>query len=248
MFIPTITKNETNDKVAWENLVQVIPTADIALIGSCATGWLRENPGKNNSDLEKELRKHNLNLHLIADINPPPEYDTVSCADMSQRAKYMLVYCARSKAEAMKELLTHASSYEENFSRLDDAGSLIQKGSDLSNIKKENTKPYEELGVYEKLSWNTCSITIQDVQPDEYEDQLNKDMKRFTDKNMKVEQKMVGMGKDGSPVFGMFYQDNLVSRIGIMMGFNDEQKQMVAFVDTQNRNEWTGFMSRYQNM
>ena len=80
---------------------------------------------------------------------------------------------------------------------------MLQKGSDLSNIKKENTKPYEELGVYEKLSWNTCSITIQDVQPDEYEDQLNKDMKRFTDKDMKVEQKMVGMGKDGSPVFGM---------------------------------------------
>ena len=209
---------------------------------------LRENPGKNNSDLEKELRKHNLDLHLIADINPPAEYDTVSCPDMSQRVKYMLVYSARSKPSFMKELLTHASSYEENFSRLDDAGSLIQKGSDLSNIKKENTKPYEELGVYEKLSWNTCSITIQDVQPDEYEDQLNKDMKRFTDKNMKVEQKMVGMGKDGSPVFGMFYQDNLVSRIGIMMGFNDEQKQMVAFVDTQNRNEWTGFMSRYQNM
>ena len=243
MFIPTITKNETKDKVAWENLVQVIPTADIALIGSCATGWLRENPGKNNSDLEKELRKHNLNLHLIADINPPPEYDTVSCADMSQRVKYMLVYSARSKPEAMKELLTHASSYEENFSRLDDAGSLIQKGTDLSNIKKDNTKPYEELGVYEKLSWNMCSITIKNVEPNEYEQLLNNDMKAFTVKNLKIEQKIVGMGKDGSPVFGMFHKDKLVSRVGIIMGFNKKQEQMVSFVDTQNSAEWTGFMS-----
>lgn len=248
MLIPTIAKNETNDKVAWENLVQVIPTSDIALIASCGTGWFRENPGKNNTDLEQELRKHNLELYLIADVNPPPEYDTVSSSDMSQRVKYMLVYSARPKAEAMKELHMHASSYEENFSRLDEAGTLIQKGANLSGIKKENTIPYEELGVYEKLTWNTCRITINDVQPDEYEDQFNRDMQGFTDKNLEVEQKIVGMGKDGSPVYGMFYQDNLVSRVGIMMGFNDEQKQMVGFVDTQNRNEWTGFMSKYQNM
>ena len=248
MFIPTITKNENNDKIAWQNLVAVIPTCDISLIASCATGWFKENPGKNNSDLEQELRKHNLNLYLIADINPPPEYDTVSSSDMSKRVKYMLVYSARNKDDSMKELLTHASSYEENFSRLNDAGSLITKGTDLSNIKKENTKSYEEQSAYEKLTWNTCRISIKNITPDQYEQQLNQDMKVFTDNKLKTEEKLVGMGRDGSGVFGFFHQDKLVSRIGIMMGFDDNQQQVVRFVDTQNKNEWTGFLSKYMNM
>ena len=248
MLIPKISKNETNEKVAWKNLVEVIPTADISLIASCATGWFKENPDKTNTDLEQELRKHNLNLYLIADINPPSEYDTVSSSDLSKRVKYMLIYSARAKDDAMEELLTHASSYEENFSRLNDAGSLTVKGTDLSNIKKENTKSYEEQSIHDKLLWNTCCISIKDVQPEEYEQQLNDDMKHFTDNNLKMEQRLVGMGKDGSPVFAIVYQDKLVSRVGMMIGFDDNQQQVIGYVDTQNQKEWTGFMSKYMNM
>ena len=247
MFIPTITKNETNEKVAWDNLLEVIPTADIGLIGCCATAWFKENPGKKNTDLEKELRKHNLDLYLIVNTTPPEEYDTISNFNMSQRVKYMLIYSARPKEEAMEELLIHASSYEENFARLNDAGTLVTKGADLSNINKKNTTPYEEMNDYLKLSLNSCRIKIKDVQPSEYEEQLNNDMKCFTDKNLNPEQKLVGMAKDGSAVFGMFYQDKLVSRVGIMIGFDDSLKQMIAMVDTQNKDEWTGFMSRYMN-
>ena len=157
----------------------------------------------------------------------------------------MLIYSCRPKEEALKEVLTYAKSYEENFSRLDEAGVLMEKGSDINSKKDKSIEPYEKQDIYQKLQHNTALIEVEIITEEQYEDRLKSDLensKSTTGKEPEV--KLIGMAKDGSGVYAYFMDNRLVSNIGIMMGFNKNQQMEQKCVSIQDKSKWIGFMEK----
>ena len=121
---------QPNEKeTAWNNIIQASKTHDLNLVVLCVGGWYKANPDKNHTDLENKLRDADLDIYLIASKydNKSDNYKLVSQFDYTSEREYMLLYSCRPKEHALKEVLTHASSYEENFSRLNLSGILIDK-------------------------------------------------------------------------------------------------------------------------
>ena len=245
MFSLKFNKVEDEQPVAWENIKKLSKLHNLQLTICAVTGWFNENPGKTNTDLEKKLREEDLDIYLIASPDIPPELDCKMQNDMTKTGKYMLIYSCRPKEQALKEVLTYAGSYEENFSRLNEAGILMAKGSDINSKKDKPTKPYEEQDIYQKLQYNTALIEVEMITEEQYEDKLKFDLDNAKTKTEKEpEMKLIGMAKDGSGVYAYYIGNQLVSNIGIMMGFNKNQQMEKKCVSIQDKSEWTGFMNK----
>jgi hypothetical protein len=97
---------------------------DFFLCGSHC--YFKANPTKNYQDLEKELRQRGFQSHVIArQYNPPSGVKLCLINDSNIECEYEGIISCRPYADAIKELLLHSHSYEENFNKLNRAGCLV---------------------------------------------------------------------------------------------------------------------------
>lgn len=143
---------EDDDKldIIWQNLLVSDRIHNLQLFSSAAFAWLlyyceRTETGyinaKNYQDLEKELRDKNMNTYLIA--NERELHDERQCFGLplieghTRNKKYECLFSCRPPPYAMRELLQYQKSYEENFEKLRDCGSIF--------VNEENLNPPEEV-------------------------------------------------------------------------------------------------------
>lgn len=139
---------ETDDPadVAFHNMNIGDKRLNLAFFIAGARGWMTANKDKSFYDLEKELRKRSFDTHLYAKktnrlkgsilgipgrINDVTEY------------KYECIFSCRPKNDALKEVLQHWRTYEENLEALKQTGYVTI--TDVDSIKnKPNMQKFED--------------------------------------------------------------------------------------------------------
>ena len=236
---------QPNEKeTAWYNIIQASKTHDLNLVVVCVGGWYKANPDKNHTDLENKLRDADLDIYLIASKydNISDDFKLVSPFDYTSECEYVLLYSCRPKEQALKEVLTHASSYEENFNKLNSSGALITKSFIKDNIPDPTKKPYEDNDLNTLIQNNYVKIELVS---ESMEDKVNKDIEQAQKHfKKKIDSRLIGMAPDGSGVMGFFINDKLISDIGHMCGFDKSGIQHIKLILINNKDTWTGFMER----
>jgi hypothetical protein len=115
------------NKIALQNLRVADKIHHITLFCLAAEGWFSANPDKSYPELEHLLRSNSMNTYLIAVPFTPSEKFYLRSVNTDNRAIYECVYSCRPHPYALEELLTYSKSYEDNFIKLSNTGSMVTK-------------------------------------------------------------------------------------------------------------------------
>lgn len=227
------TADETPEQICCHNLTIADKYLNLQFMIASSMGWLKLNPTKNYQDLEMEFRSKNFNTHLLAckpkDI--PNTHLGLHKDSDSTKYEYECIFSCRPKEYAIKELLQHWPNYEDNLAKLDKAGSIIANSdnneiADNKDIKKLNENEKDSIQL---ISENKKKISVTAVSAENYLNELidmcEKEYKR------KPEEKIVGMAPNGSPIFGLFLGEELVSAIGFVMELNGKNEKVMRLFD-----------------
>lgn len=193
---------ETKEEICFHNLKVADRYYQLNLFIASSFGWFRLHPDKNYQDFEEFLRANQMNTHLIA-ANPTIDKTLYSLS--GEPAEFEALFSCRPPSIALKELLTHSSSYEENFAKLLKAGTLKLKSTDekIENVEMFSEKEMDDTSLLINLK---KKILIQEIPIADYFNMI-----RSTNKDIK--NVIVGLAK-GNPVFGLLLNDKLVVNIG----------------------------------
>lgn len=209
-------ENESPDDIAIHNIVISDKFKNLPAFCQSTVGWLKNDPNRNYQDLELLLRHMNLDTHLIAQ---PKETINIQNFKLSIPSKindtssydYVLWTSCKPKEDALKELLTYHTSYEENFECLNNTGCLtnIDPDYDINKISvnpNDSDKDNEKKIVSCELKYEF--ITVSTI------DSLNIIIKDLMDKYQEEPQKMI-CGKYGeSDVYALVINGEIISPIG----------------------------------
>ena len=234
IFLKDPLSEESATQIVWHNLTEADKYFDLKFFIASATAWIKLNPDKNYQDLEKELRERNLNTHLYA-TQKPSEMKHFKLGLFKQNDHnsyiYECIFSCRPKDLALKEVLSHWPSYEENFDKLKVSGSLF-----ADNVNKDpNLEIFnsEEKNNYEQITNNKKKIIFEKVSPDKY---LN-EMVEMCRKEFGKEpvEKIVGMNKEGGvPIFALFLDEKLVSDIGFFVELDEKGNKIMKLFNLKN--------------
>ena len=183
---------------------------------------------------------------MIANKKPPEEFQTlINYKETFEPCPYTLIFSCRPEKDALEEIKLYAENYEDNFKNLDQAGSLFPKDQPIIKKSEIKKKSFEDQSLVEKIQHNEISIKINIIEKEQYESTLTKNKKDFKEyMNKEPEQKIYGTTKDGSVIFAFFSDNYLISKIGIMIGFNSNAEQMISHVSLDDNSQWTGYISK----
>ncbi len=228
-------ENESPDDIAIHNIAVSDKFKNLPAFCQSTVGWLKNDPNRNYQDLELLLRHMNLDTHLIAQ---PKETINIQNFKLSIPSKindtssydYVLWTSCKPKEEALKELLTYHTSYEENFECLSNTGCLTNIDPDydinkisisVNCIEKDNEKKI----VNSELKYDFITIS-----PIESLDFIIKDL---IEKHNEEPKKMV-CGKFGeSNVYALVIGGVIVSPIG-WIEHDEINKESIEIIDFRN--------------
>jgi len=219
--------NEKPEDICWHNLKVADENYNLNMFIGASMGWLELNKTKDYQDLEKELRNKNFNTHLIAVT--PIDIPNSKVKLHGQDKKYECIFSCRPKESAIKELLKYSKSYEENFAKLIDAGSIIiNNKNDLND--KEDTKilDNEDQQFLKSISKNKKKIKVEEMTANQYFDEICEMCQKQFGKNPK--EKIVGITRNGSPVFGLFIENKLASLYGFMIEIKSDGDEIMKSI------------------
>jgi hypothetical protein len=224
---PTI---ETIDEIIWHNIKEADSILNLNLFITSAMAWIENNPTKTFQDLERELRKRNLNTHLYAKEFEKKDNFVLTAPNKLFEPKYECIYSCRPPKYALEEIMQYWNSYEENFEKLALAGMLTVKSADDIQDREDCVKFSETQQSYHDLI-TKCKklIKITKITSREYIEKICTDIKNQTGKT--PANKVIGMTSNGSPVFGMFIGDQLVSNIGFSVKYNSNCEPVLTLID-----------------
>lgn len=221
---------ETIDEIIWHNLKQADSILNLNLFIASSMAWLENNPTKNFQDLESELRKHNLNTHLYAKEFVAKDEFILTAPNKLFEPKYECIYSCRPPKYALEEIMQYWKSYEENFEKLALAGMISVKSVDDISDKKDFVKYSDtQQSYYELITKCKKLIIITKMTTREYIEKICADIKNKTGKL--PANKVIGMMPNGSPMFGMFIDDQIVSNIGFFVKYDSNGEQVLTLID-----------------
>ena len=156
--------NEQNMRFADEN-------HHLALFICATIGWFKLNPTKNLQDLENYLRDNNFSTHLIATKPKENIHHKLKGygSRFNENCNWECIFSCRPKEYALKELLEHSATYEENFKKLLDSGLLVVENEnslpDDPSIKKFNDKEKSE---FNKVQDNEVIIKTKEITDEQF--------------------------------------------------------------------------------
>lgn len=204
----------SDEQLFWKNLKIADEVLSLNVFVVLLSHYFKMNPDKNYHDLEKELRQRDFNAHLIAsslDDEMKEKYTIIhpskEQSSLSETLIYRCLISCREKKQALSELLTHSSTYEENLEKLKVSGNLCIK----QEIKQDSDDNVEQLDEnIKKLSQNELELVLIEKTDRLFIKELIHELKRvFPD----VKAKTVATSNDLAVVC-FFSNDVLVSKYG----------------------------------
>ncbi len=205
-------ETESVNDIIWHNLREADKHHHLLSFIYAANAWLRENKSKDYSDFEKEIRINNLNTHLIACVpritRPDMKLGILGRDDRDY--KYECIYSCRPKKYALEELLENSSSYEENFEKLKQSGSImlddsLNEGIDLHVLSKREKTDGELVEECKKKIYYKTTPAEKVI-----EQLINSCRERF---GKEPDRTVYGIDSEG-PVYGFVIDGRLISDIG----------------------------------
>ena len=167
-----VSANESKENVLWYNLKQADSIHNLRLFIAISMAYFKQYPTKNYQDLEKELRQRRFDTHLIAnETSVLEEGMSLVCPDHTSQAIYEIIYSCRPKEHALKEVLMHWKTYEENFEHLALSGIKCVitklKNPDYYEFTDKQKEDNDELeNCRKKIVVNMKKITKDDIVED----------------------------------------------------------------------------------
>lgn len=225
---------ETIDEIIWHNLKQADSILNLNLFIASSMAWIKNNPIKNFQDLESELRKHELNTHLYAKEFKPSDNLKLVAPNKLFEPKYECIYSCRPPKYALEEIMQYWKSYEENFEKLALAGMIaVESVDDLQHDTQHDEKDFVKYSTTQQSSYNLITeckklINITKMTANEYIEKMYVDIKEKTGKT--PANRVVGMASNGSPVFGIFVDNQIVSNIGFSVKYDSSGEPVLTIV------------------
>jgi len=139
--------------------------------------------------------------------------------DNNTSYEYQCIISCRPKENALKEVLTHWSSYEENFEKLLKTGILICHDASIdASVPPDSNLQKPIIGSEKKLHFERVS-------GDKYIADLRSECYKIHGKF--PEEKMIAMNRQGGPILGFFIDDKLIDPIGITIYYDQETNGQV---------------------
>jgi len=221
-------ENAKENDIAWVNLENCDKYFQLDFFLGAVMGWLNVNPDKTFQDLEFELRKRDLNTHLFAKkVVLDPDFSLV--LNNQKDLKYECVFSCKPKNLALKEVLQHWPTYEDNFDALKYSGSLT--------LNKTITTSYGTVRLFDK----SCKTNIDFLSQNEkiiqftYENQniiietINQNcIKKF---GKSPELKVFKTSKEGIKIYAFMIDGDVIEDIGII---KDKNNKKLLFVSLKN--------------
>jgi hypothetical protein len=222
---------ETKNQICWHNIITADTNLCLQYFMLASQAWFKLNPTQNYQDLEKILRKNNLNTHLCAAMPQiVPNSKLIGKVD-SVECKYECVYSCRPKEYAINEVLQHWPTYEKNFENLKYAGSLacenINDDTFPGTIKFDN----DEMQFNDHIVNNTKKLIYEEITPSEFlNDVVDECKEKYGEEPKEI---FIGYSTIGTPVYGLVINNNLVCAMGYTV-YNDETgEEQVELVNLQ---------------
>lgn len=229
--------NDTKESINWYNLKQCDENFNLQFFIASALGWFNLHKNMNFQDFEKELRKHNFNTHLYAKLPSLTGKIILKSPNKNDQSikHYECIYSCRPKKIALDEVLTYWKSYEENFSKLNDSGSVyIDDIEDYTNEAKYSNDEIlteKERSNFELISNNIKKISFNEIPKETYIAEM---FSTFEEQfGRKPDQKIIGLSHDGLPIIGFYIDGILISDIGITVSYDKDMKLDINLVNLQ---------------
>ncbi len=223
-------QEETPDEVSIYNMTLSDKFKNLQSFCQSSLAWLKNDSNRNYQDLEKLLRELNLDTHLIAKKFKLEDYPDSSnyklCipnrVEQPSYLEFVLLVSCRSKADALKELNLHSSSYDENYTNLLKTGcfvdnSLSDRVVEFSYSALDNTN--ENLVLSSQMKYDFIQVTGKEAV-----EVIIKDLTKKYEKE--PEQKVCGKLGD-KDIFGLVLNGEIASPIGWVI--HDDIYQLIDF-------------------
>lgn len=227
-----VPKEMTENDVALYNLKKADETLNLNFFVASASGWFNVHTDKTYQDLEKLLRENNFNTYIF----PKPTNNKTLLRSPSNAIlddiRYECIFSCRPKEYALAELLETWKSYDESFENLKYTGSIHIKNKDMSDIdvNKKDLKIYtsNEKSILYDISNNKKLIRVEKLSVQKVWDDLRVEITRQFKKEPIMS--MISMLEDGSPVFVYSIDNNIVSDMGLSIGYDNKGRKIYNLV------------------
>jgi len=206
-------ENESKFDITMHNLREADKHCELELFIVSSFAWFELNPKTDFSDFEKMLRENNFDAHLYAKNVSNDVYlqypNKLSLDNSRTPCKYECIYSCRPREYAIKEVLEHWNTLEENFAALKLAGARCIKSSNNDLTENDFTKRNDPVATSRK------KVKFVSVTPD----QILLELETFCKEKYKKEPeyKVIAMSPNGEPICGAFIDNKLIANTGIQM-------------------------------
>lgn len=208
-------ENETSEEIARANIILSDKYKKADYLEMSCISWLKIDSTRDYQDLEQLLRSLELDSHIIAHpIKTIPENLEINYPNgkvVIEPLEYVVKISCRPKEQALNELLSTHSNYEENFNCLKKTGCLMVKKVDpILEIEEtlSNTK-----GVSEVKKVINCELKLDFTffKPIE---SINFIIEDLTKQYGKEPEKIICGEANGSKVNALMIDGQIISPIG----------------------------------
>lgn len=210
--------------------------------------WFEVNKDKKVLDFEKQLRKENVNIFLIAnpvnskyiEIEDKKIHLTYingdSDNDNDDKPEYELDYKCTTLDEMEQEFSKKSTCYEENFLKLEKSGIY-----NLEEVFGKNRDVADD-DVINLVALNTVKLELKTLSQEDVNNEMNKDIEKAKrETGQESQARPIGQARDGSLVLAHFVSGRVVSQYGLMLCQDNKDskgKQRVKIILVSDKNTW----------
>ena len=217
-------ENESPDDIAIHNIKISDKFKKPDLLEASCISWLQIDKLRDYQDLEQLLRYLQVESHLIAQPTQtiPEGFELKYCSSYlvesesgnqtQNQTQYILKISPKSKEEAIKEILSYHSSYEENFDCLKKTGSLVSKQLlEQENKESDLTNTDKVLDEIKKVPEAKVKLDISFYKPEE---SVNLLISTMTIQYGKTPEQILYGEINGNKVYALAINNQIISPIG----------------------------------
>ena len=210
-------ENETSEDIARSNIIMSDKFKKGDYLEMSCISWLKLDSKRDYQDLEQLLRYLNLDSHIIAQpVKVIPENLEINYPNgniSTESLEYVVKISCRPKEEALKELLTIHSNYEENFECLKKTGCFMVKKVDPILEVEENLSNTKGVSEVKKVLNCELKLDFTFFKPME---SINFIIEDITKQYGKEPEKIICGEANGCKVYALMVDGQIISPIGWM--------------------------------
>ena len=234
----------TRDDIIWKNLNIAVACNNMGIVFNAMTAWLKYNKNLGYKGLEKQFRKEKIDAYILAKPTTVKDRQDMRFVDQYtlRELNYQLIVIMKSDKEALKEILTHHDTYEDNFNNIPNAGIAVEKNT-YFELKRAGLNMFtfnSDIMLSSLCAGTKIMIPIRV----NLENEFNNVFRKYQDSEYFLSTKIYGHAKDGQEVYSMTGSKDgvtkLLSSIGMMIGntITGDEKD-IKFILLQDQSTWT---------